>query len=124
MVSAKRSLVIFGTAIASVVVALLVLNLTLGNEPIDTRLKIDYAIDDPQFLRTAGSVLSPSLVEGNRIRALVNGEEIFPAMLAAIRGARRTITLETYIYWSGSIGSEFARALSERAQSGVKVHPS
>ena len=43
-------------------------------------------------------------------------------MLAAIRGARKTITFESYIYWSGSIGREFAEALAERARAGVKVH--
>ena len=53
---------------------------------------------------------------------LLNGDRIFPAMLAAIRQARRTITFETYIYWSESIGREFADALIERARAGVKVH--
>jgi cardiolipin synthase len=43
-------------------------------------------------------------------------------MLAAIRGAQKTITFESYIYWSGSIGREFAEALAERARAGVKVH--
>jgi cardiolipin synthase len=43
-------------------------------------------------------------------------------MLAAIRDARRTITFETYIYWSGEIGKSFAEALSERARAGVRVH--
>jgi cardiolipin synthase len=43
-------------------------------------------------------------------------------MLAAIRGATRTITFETYIYWSGAIGRDFAEALAERARNGVKVH--
>ena len=40
--------------------------------------------------------------DGNRVDDLENGDEIFPAMLAAIRGARETITFETYIYWSGA----------------------
>jgi cardiolipin synthase len=43
-------------------------------------------------------------------------------MLAAIRGAKRTITFETYIYWSETIGKEFSDALIERARAGVKVH--
>ena len=61
-------------------------------------------------------------MSGNRYRVLVNGDQIFPAMLAAIRGARKTINFETYIYWSGAIGKEFADALAERARAGVKVH--
>src|SRR4029079_2012692 len=47
---------------------------------------------------------------------------IFPAMLDAIRSATRTITFETYIYWSGDIGRQFADALCERARAGVRVH--
>lgn len=59
---------------------------------------------------------------GNHVQELINGDEIFPPMLAAIRAARKTITFETCIYWSGDIGREFAEALAERAQAGVKVH--
>ena len=69
-----------------------------------------------------GLLLGPPMLDGNRVDVLLNGEEIFPSMLQAIRGARRTITFETYIYWSGSIGREFADALVERARAGVKVH--
>jgi len=61
-------------------------------------------------------------VGGNRFEALYNGARIFPPMLDAIRGARHTITFETYIYWSGEIGKQFADALAERAKAGVKVH--
>lgn len=43
-------------------------------------------------------------------------------MLEAIRGARRTINMETYIYWSGDTGQTFADALCERARAGVAVH--
>jgi cardiolipin synthase len=81
-----------------------------------------YSTRDPQFPRVMGSLLGPSLLAGNSVTALRNGDEIFPAMLEAIRSARRTITFETYIYWSGKIGAEFAEALSERARAGVKVH--
>jgi cardiolipin synthase len=69
-----------------------------------------------------GTLLGPSLIAGNAVRGLLNGDEIFPAMLDAIRSARSTITFETYIYWSGKIGRDFADALSQRARAGVKVH--
>jgi cardiolipin synthase A/B len=42
-------------------------------------------------------------------------------MLAAVRAARHNINFETYIYWSGAIGREFAEALAERASAGVQV---
>jgi cardiolipin synthase len=108
--------------VATIVAVLLVLNLSLGDKQIDRQLGHLYETSDAQFLRSMGVLLGPSLVDGNVVRELLNGDEIFPAMLEAIRSARRTITFETYIYWSGSIGAQFADALAERARAGVKVH--
>ena len=51
-----------------------------------------FPVADPQFARVMGSLLGPALVDGNRVETLLNGDEIFPAMLAAIRGATKTIT--------------------------------
>ena len=101
---------------------LLAANLSLGDKKIDTSVRSLYGVGDPQFVRTMNVMLGPALVPGNRTRALVNGDEIFPEMLEAIRGARKTITFEMYIYWKGSIGDQFTAALEERARSGVKVH--
>jgi len=81
-----------------------------------------YSVEDPQFQRAMSVLLGPPLLQGNKVDTLLNGAEIFPAMLKAIREAKKTITFETYIYWSGDIGKEFADALSQRAQAGVKVH--
>ena len=69
-----------------------------------------------------GSLLGPGFVPGNRVTSLLNGDEVFPAMLEAIRSARRTITFESYIYWSSSIGHQFTAALAERARAGVRTH--
>lgn len=60
-------------------------------------------------------------MSGHRAQELLNRDQIFPAMLTAIKGAKQTITFETCIYWSGDIGSEFTGALSKRAKAGVKV---
>jgi cardiolipin synthase len=81
-----------------------------------------HAIDAPQFELEMDAMLGPDMLEGNAIMPLQNGDEIFPAMLEAIRGARASITFETYIYWSGDIGKVFADALRERAQAGIPVH--
>ena len=59
---------------------------------------------------------------GNSIVTLVNGDQIFPAMLKAIRGAQRSVDFETYVFWDGDIAREFSEALAERAQAGVKVN--
>lgn len=86
------------------------------------RIERLYTLDDPLFRHELGVLLGPPFLSGNRHQVLRNGDEFFPAMLAAIRAAQRTITFETYIYWSGDIGREFAEALAARAKSGVKVH--
>jgi cardiolipin synthase len=100
----------------------LAVNLMGGEKKIERRLERLYSLEDPQFRHELGVLLGPPFIGGNRHRVLLNGDEIFPAMLAAIRAARKSITFETYIYWSGDIGGEFAAALAERAHQGVKVH--
>ena len=107
---------------AGALIVLVVANLTSSAKKIEKKIDHLYPAGDSQFVRSMGSLLGPGIVPGNRVRALCNGDEIFPAMLDAIRGARRTICFETFIYWSGAIGREFAEALSERARAGVKVH--
>ncbi len=107
--------------LATFVVTLLVLNLSLGNKVVDRPPARLYDVGSAEFERVMGAVLRPPLTAGNRARALVNGTEIFPAMLEAIRAARQTITLETYIYWSGTVGQEFTQALAEKSRRGVKV---
>jgi cardiolipin synthase A/B len=107
---------------AGAMIVLVVANLSSSAKKIEHEIEHVYAAGDPQFVRSMGSLLGPGIVPGNEVRALCNGDEIFPAMLEAIRGAKRTICFETFIYWSGSIGRAFADALSERARAGVKVH--
>ncbi|HUQ27283.1 MAG TPA: phospholipase D-like domain-containing protein [Usitatibacter sp.] len=109
--------------VLTAVVVILGVNLFASPEKtIEQRFRHDFSTTDPQFQRAMGVLLGPALVEGNRVDTLLNGDQIFPAMLEAIRGAKKTITFETYIYWSGDIGRQFADALCERARAGVKVH--
>jgi cardiolipin synthase len=58
---------------------------------------------------------------GNDLLPLRNGDEIFPAMLGAIRSARYTIDMMTFVYWRGRIARDFAEALADRARAGVRV---
>ena len=123
MMNKKRMLlVIAATFLLTLIGVLIVVNFTSGEEEVTRKIPRLYSSHDPQFRRAMGSLLGPPLVGGNRAQELLNGEQIFPAMLAAIRSAEQSITFETYIYWSGDIGREFADALAERAKAGVKVH--
>jgi len=83
---------------------------------------VDFGPGDRAFIHALGPLLGADFSTGNRITPLINGDRFFPAMLDAIRSAQRSVTLETYIWSSGSISDQFIEALSERARAGVKVH--
>ena len=110
------------TALATGALVLLALNFTAGEKKVQQQLPRLYSAAHPQFERALGSLLGPGIVGGNAVTELLNGDQIFPPMLAAIKSAQKSVTFETYIYWSGDIGKQFADALSERARAGVPVH--
>lgn len=110
------------TVLVTLSVVMLAINFRTPEKKVEHQIPSLFGIADPQFEREMGTLLGPAILPGNQITALSNGEEIFPAMLAAIRQAKRTISFETYIYWTGAIGQQFADALSERSRAGVKVH--
>ncbi|MFI8231075.1 phosphatidylserine/phosphatidylglycerophosphate/cardiolipin synthase family protein [Streptomyces sp. NPDC085900] len=66
-------------------------------------------------------LLGVAATEGNELVPLRNGDQIFPAMLGAIRSARHTIDMMTFVYWRGQIARDFALALADRARAGVRV---
>ena len=119
----RRNAIWFAGGFLAATVSLLVaLNFVSGEKELGRRVERLYSLDDPQFARELGALLGPSFVAGNDVTVLLNGDEIFPAMLKAIRDANTSITFESYIYWSGDIGYQFAAALAEAAQRGVKCH--
>ena len=119
----RRPLLLIGAAVLLTLAGVLLASNLLGSEKkIERHIDRHHALEDPHFQHEVGVLLGPPFVDGNRVQALRNGDQIFPAMLAAIRAATTSITFETYIYWSGDIGREFAEALAERARQGVKVH--
>ncbi len=111
-----------GAFALGIIVMLVIANIGTGEKAIDKPLERLYSVRDPQFRRALSVLLGPAFVEGNEVEVLLNGDRIFAAMLKAIAGANKSINFETYIYWGGTIGNEFAQALSERARAGVKVH--
>ncbi len=118
----KTPMIILITIVITVISVLILFNFVTAEKKIQRQLENNYSIEDPQFTRSLSVLLGPAFLEGNDVKVLNNGDDIFPAMLDAIRGAKQTITFETFIYWADSIGEEFADALVERANAGVKVH--
>jgi cardiolipin synthase len=72
------------------------------------------------LLGISGSVNAP-LKSGGTARVLNNGVEIFPAILDAIRNARRTINFMCYIWEPGTVSDRMFDALVERQRAGVQV---
>ncbi|MFF9061001.1 phosphatidylserine/phosphatidylglycerophosphate/cardiolipin synthase family protein [Streptomyces sp. NPDC101213] len=84
------------------------------------------AAPDPQarkqrLRRRLERLIGVAATEGNALVPLRNGDEIFPAMLGAIRSAEHTIDMMTFVYWRGQIAHDFAAALADRAREGVRV---
>ena len=75
-----------------------------------------------EFLRAAEALTMAPITRGNDVELLINGDEIFPAMLETIANAKRSLNFLSYLYWTGDIGSEIAAALCKSARSGVEVN--
>ncbi len=71
--------------------------------------------------RMVGRVAGRPLVSGNRIEALVNGDEAYPRMLDAIDAAEHTLGLSTYIFDHDRAGERFLDALGRAVTRGVEV---
>ena len=81
------------------VAASLLLRFNSGESRIEEQIPSVYGVEDPHFVHTMGSLLGPSLLPGNRVVPLVNGDQIFAAMLQAIEGAKkdRSVLKHTFI---------------------------
>src|SRR5262249_26717453 len=66
-------------------------------------------------------VVARPLTGGNHIQPLINGDEAFPAMLAAIDSAKQSIALSTYIFDNDASGVQFAEALARAIKRNVAV---
>ncbi len=71
--------------------------------------------------RVVSRVTTQPLTTGNKIEPLINGDEAFPAMLAAIEAAQKSVTLVSYIFDNDESGRKFITALARAMQRGVAV---
>lgn len=101
----------------------LLLTVTTGCAGVPPHLELPTLdIKQPAFAATLGAYTGTTVIGGNRVEVLLNGEEIFPAKLAQIRKARRTINYAQYVFEDGKPATEIAAALAERCRAGVKVN--
>ncbi|MFZ9745097.1 MAG: phospholipase D-like domain-containing protein, partial [Opitutaceae bacterium] len=71
--------------------------------------------------RLLDRVAGRPLTGGNTLEVLDGGNVAYPAMLAAINGAERSIGLASYIFDGEGIGREFVAALAAARSRGVAV---
>jgi cardiolipin synthase len=78
--------------------------------------------EDAAFAATVEAHTATPVLGGNAVELLLNGEQIFPAKLAAIRAARSTVNYAEYFFAEGPVGREIAEALAERSRAGVTAN--
>lgn len=103
------------------VIVLLFCLFIIRRHSLDYHFEHTFGVNDPEFIGSALALSDPVLVSGNKIQLLQNGDEFFPAMLEAIRTAKRIINFESFIFVSDSVGRQFRDAFCESARRGVEV---
>jgi phosphatidylserine/phosphatidylglycerophosphate/cardiolipin synthase-like enzyme len=99
----------------------LLLTITTGCAGVPPHLELPTLdIKQPAFAATLGAYTGTTVVGGNRVEILLNGEEIFPAKIGAIRSARRTINYAQYVFEDGQPAKDIAAALAERCRAGSR----
>lgn len=119
-----RHWLVYGLALVGLLTLLWVGYSSSLAEPVELlpeRLSVDVSADTRDSAVTLAAHVDAPLLEGNRVELLSNGVEIFPAMLGSIRGARGSVNILSYVYWTGDIAREFAHELSAAARRGVEV---
>ena len=101
------------------VVALL---LMLAQDQDTLKMRSAVAPDDPRHTAYVAALVGADLTRANRFDVLTNGDQLIPAMLEAIRGAKRRISFESYIYDVGKVPDMFTTAFEEAARRGVRVN--
>jgi len=97
-------------------------------DPPTHRDKNDSQVADPEtfsalsnLTKTGAALHDAPLISGNDVLPLINGDEAYPAMLAAIDQATRSVFLSSYIFQNDASGRLFVKALAAAKDRGVTV---
>ena len=120
------AIIVTAAVVLGIVLVLAVLYVTLaGNFVAAHQDRVQtvplVASDRDAFVRALRGAAGEGATRGNEVTLLQNGDEIFPAMLAAIRGSTTTVHFSSYILWSGAIAEQFIDAFVAAARRGVIV---
>jgi len=110
------------TKVIVVIAAVLGLLLLFAQDPSTVRLDSAISIEDARFRDYVGAVTASPSSQGDRYEMLLNGDQVYPAMLDAIRNARRRVNFLTYIYSPGQAADQFTRAFADAGRRGIEVN--
>ena len=108
--------------VVAVIATVAAIMLLVAQDQVTLKLRSDSAASDPRHAGYLAGLLGVPLTHGNRLTVHTNGDQLYPAMLAAIGAATRRISFETYIYEAGQMGDAFTRAFEDAARRGVRVN--
>jgi cardiolipin synthase A/B len=108
-------------AAALIAVIVLAVGLLIAQDQETLRIRSSLSVEDPRFPPYLANLLGHRLTSNDSYIVRTNGEQAFPAMLAAIEHAKERVALETYIYEAGDVGRQFTDALEAAAKRGVRV---
>ncbi|MET0213884.1 MAG: phospholipase D-like domain-containing protein [Vicinamibacterales bacterium] len=95
--------------------------LLLAQDQETLKVESPVAAGDTRFVEYVASLVGAAVESGDEHLVLRNGDEVFPAMLDAIRRAERRIIFESFIYEEGIVGNQFTAELVAAARRGVTV---
>ena len=105
-------------ALATAIVSLF---FALGRRPGKVWASEVPPVNSRDFLVGISGLVNSPLAEGGTVKLLTNGDEIFPALLEAMRQAKKTINFSAYIWEPGKVSDQVFAVLTERARAGVEV---
>ena len=111
----------WGLGVFALATAVVSLFFSLGRRPPAVKATETPPVDSLDFLNAAAGLVNAQPEKGGTARLLNNGDEIFPALLADIRAARRSVHWLAYIWEPGRCSDAVFGALAERARAGVEV---
>jgi cardiolipin synthase A/B len=79
----------------------------------------ELMLGEPSYFPTQEAYGGAPIVGGNAVEILLNGEQIFPAIVTALKSAKKTITYAQYYYEDGPVARDIAEALAERCRAGI-----
>ena len=106
---------------ALIVLILVGAGLVVAQDQETLRIRSSVAVQDPRFPDYLARLLGHQLTTGDSYIVHTNGDAAFPAMLAAIAGARKRVEFESYIYQDGDLADRFTSAFAAAARRGVAV---